>query len=501
MLPIFKKIILAFLIIFVSLLFLELAAKLSVRTFLKDTVSDQNLKTEFEEIFVPPFEEKRPGEFRVFVYGGSTVQGVPLPKIGFVNQLQYQLHKVFDYKDVKVFNLGWAGSNSTRIRYLISQTISQKPDLVIIYTGENEFIYPQLDFYFLVRSATFVKNRSDLGKILLYLTKADQSQHGQASTEKFPAYAANKLYVSLKMQIFKNNLKAIVSTTKKHQVPLILAIPGHNIADWPPVRREMTTQETPGIYQEGFQNVQKLISQKNFSAAESLVDFLLSRFPNDASLLFLKATILKVKGQPSLVIFEKAKDFDLVPWRTTTAYTNFIKSQEGQNVWVIDFVQVFRKNSKDQVPGFNFFLDGTHPNKEGAYLIAKTFSDFIISEKLIYPEWLKDVKDPYSVEELFKKMKIEKEDDFATYVSTASLALKIPLMNFDGAQYFIEKAEQINDKNWQTKAMKASLAHLRGNDQQARVSLGEAQTLKGSKISPQEAQSIPYLSEILEYQP
>src|SRR3989344_353774 len=269
----FKNIVYVILIVICTLIFLELASKALVKFVLKDKITAQNLQTEFEEIYIPPFEEKKPDEFRIFVYGGSTVQGIPIPKIGFVNQLQYQLNHVFEGKSVKVYNFGWAGFNSTRIRYWLSRTIHGNPDLIIVYTGENEFIYPQLDSYFLVRTATFVKNHSDLGKIILHATKSGQGENKvKSSDDKFPAYAANKFYVYLKKLIFQNNLRAIVFEAKKSQIPLILGIPAHNIADWPPVGREVTTLDTPTDYKEGYELVKKLINQDNLADAENLAN-------------------------------------------------------------------------------------------------------------------------------------------------------------------------------------------------------------------------------------
>src|SRR3989338_1363336 len=111
---ILKRTVYVILIIICTIIFLELTAKVLVKSLLKDKIAQKNLQTEFEEIYIPPFEEKGPDEFRVFVYGGSTVQGIPIPKIGFVNQLQYQLNHVFEGKRVKLYNFGWARFNSTR---------------------------------------------------------------------------------------------------------------------------------------------------------------------------------------------------------------------------------------------------------------------------------------------------------------------------------------------------------------------------------------------------
>src|SRR3990167_11530987 len=168
-----KRFLLIFLTIVLIFILLELLAKIASHTVFKDKINPDILRTEFEEIYVPPFAPKTPDEFRIFVYGGSTVKGLTLPKVGFVSQLEYQLNHVFEGKNIKVFNFGWAGFNSTRIRYIFERTINQNPDLVIIYTGENEFIYPQLDFYLTVRSATALKNRTNLGKLIMYITKSN----------------------------------------------------------------------------------------------------------------------------------------------------------------------------------------------------------------------------------------------------------------------------------------------------------------------------------------
>src|SRR3989344_7781130 len=197
-----KKLLLILVLVVLSIVLLELGAKIVNHTILRAKINPENLKSEFEQIYIPPFAEKKPDEFWVFIYGGSSVQGLPLPKAGFVNQFDYQMNHVFPGKNIKVFNFGWAGLNSTRIRYVFDRTIGQKPDLAIVYTGENEYIYPQLDFYPLVKTVTALKNKTDLGKLLMYATSSGQSeQTGELllSSQRYPPYGANKLLTKLKM--------------------------------------------------------------------------------------------------------------------------------------------------------------------------------------------------------------------------------------------------------------------------------------------------------------
>lgn len=497
---ILKKVLFALLAFFLVILLLELIAKLVIATKLKNKIDPATTATEFEEIYVPPFETKEADDFWIFVYGGSTVQGIPLPKTGFVPQLQYQANKVFEGKNIKVFNLGWAGFNSTRIRYLLERTIDQKPDLVLVYTGENEFIYPQLDFYWLVRSVTAAKNRTDIGKLIMYATKSKSAAAEEFASrdQKFPAYSENDLLVFLKKRIFETNMKAITKTTREAGVPLILGIPAHNISDWPPVRRQLTTAKIQQGYTQALQKVSDLTKSDNLDEAVPLVDEYLLEFKDDASLLFAKGTIEKKLKRDSKQIFERALDNDPVPWRTTTQEREFLISlADEKTVWVIDFGQVLSRNSKDGLVGFDFILDGTHPTKEGAYFISRHITDFLKEKQLVNRAWMEEAKSPYEISDLMRIMGISEEDDFTVYLKTAQLSLKIPLMNLSGAKFYLKKAQDIDGQNWETKATLAVAAHLQGDDRLAGSYLAEAEELKKSKITKEEVKHIPYLSEIL----
>src|SRR3989344_1601024 len=496
-----KRFLLIFLTIVLIFILLELLAKIASHTVFKDKINPDILRTEFEEIYVPPVAPKTPDEFRIFVYGGSTVKGLPLPKVGFVSQLEYQLNHVFEGKNIKVFNFGWAGFNSSRIRYIFERTVSQKPDLIIIYTGENEFIYPQLDSYTLVKTTTALKNRSDLAKLIMFVverTDSSQADQLQSRHQKFPAYSVNKILTWGKIRIFKTNINEIIKEAKVRKVPVILGIPAHNIKDWPPVKRALTTLDTPNAYQENLHKAIHLIDENRLLEANNLIDSSLAKYPDDASFLYLKATIVAKNGQNARQLFEKAKDADPIPWRTTTSYANYLSSlEDNKNVWVMDFAKIFAQNSPEGLTGFNLILDGTHPTKEGAYLISSNIVDFIKKEKLIATEWLTESNNSYSMTDLFKKMDIFQEDDFFVYQSTANLALKMPLFNIDAAKFYIDKAESLNDNNWEAKALKASIANLEGINKLAVAYLKEAEELKGSIIKIEESKYIPYLYEIL----
>ena len=83
---------------------------------------------------------KDPDVFRIFVYGGSTVAGAPVAEWGFVSQLDFWLQEARPDKQVEVYNFGRPGRSSTFVRWMVDRTIGDNPDLLIVLTGNNEFL-------------------------------------------------------------------------------------------------------------------------------------------------------------------------------------------------------------------------------------------------------------------------------------------------------------------------------------------------------------------------
>jgi|GEM_PF-4935435 len=88
-----------------------------------------------------PSKEKKEGELRIFMLGGSTVfgddpyyvQSYPLPKM-----IEELLQKKYG-KRIKVFNFGVAGSVTNQdLMRLVNDVVSFAPNLVIAYGGGND---------------------------------------------------------------------------------------------------------------------------------------------------------------------------------------------------------------------------------------------------------------------------------------------------------------------------------------------------------------------------
>ncbi|HVO72874.1 MAG TPA: hypothetical protein VMT35_02525, partial [Ignavibacteriaceae bacterium] len=91
-------------------------------------------------IFDPFLRDKPPNGFRIFILGESTVQGFPYDaNIAFSRILQRRLQDVFPERSIEVINLGMTAITSYTLLDFTDEILEQKPDLILIYAGHNEY--------------------------------------------------------------------------------------------------------------------------------------------------------------------------------------------------------------------------------------------------------------------------------------------------------------------------------------------------------------------------
>ena len=80
-------------------------------------------------------------EFRIFCLGGSTVQGRPYAiETSFTTWLELSLQAAAPDRQWEVVNCGGVSYASYRLAPILSEILNYQPDLIIVYTGHNEFL-------------------------------------------------------------------------------------------------------------------------------------------------------------------------------------------------------------------------------------------------------------------------------------------------------------------------------------------------------------------------
>ena len=83
---------------------------------------------------------KKANTFRVFVLGGSSAEGFPFGPMGsFSRYVRRRLELVYPNTPVEVINIGMTAVNSYTLLDLLPGVLDQKPDLILIYAGHNEY--------------------------------------------------------------------------------------------------------------------------------------------------------------------------------------------------------------------------------------------------------------------------------------------------------------------------------------------------------------------------
>lgn len=306
-------------------------------------------------------KEKKPNAFRVFVLGGSSTAGWPyVPNASFPRQLKRKLELLYPENNIEIINLGISAINSYTIRDFVPALLEQKPDLVLIYAGHNEY-YGALG----VGSTVSIGSSRTLVNLYLWLYDFKTTQllrdaiswvYGlfnktekatEASNETLMSqmignslitYDSDEYWAGIKQ--YEGNLRDIVEMIQDKNVPVILGKLTCNLRDQIPFVSVKT---------EKFPSAEDVFNLANEELNKGNI--------NEAKKLFLLA-----------------KEYDALRFRAPQKINDVISEIGNQfNVPVVDIDSVFRKFSPNELVGYNLTVDHLHPNIDGYRLIAETF--------------------------------------------------------------------------------------------------------------------------------
>ena len=304
---------------------------------------------------------KRKNAFRIFVMGGSSAAGFPYSPNGtFSRYIRDRLELLYPDSHIEVINIAITATNSYSIKDLLPGVIEQKPDLILIYAGHNEY-YGALG----VGSAENISKSSDIVNFVLWLNKFKTVQlvrtllnsvgnifdrevnnsieNGRtlmARIVKEQLIPYNSESFNIGINQFEENFEDILLTTAKEKVPVIIGTVVSNLKDQKP----FVSVESDNFYPAGtvFKKAQKYFADKNFSAADSL--------------------------------FRSAKDLDALRFRAPEKINTAIKKlTEKYNCGLVNIDSIFNSTSPDGIVGNNLIVDHLHPSLSGYFLMGKIY--------------------------------------------------------------------------------------------------------------------------------
>ncbi len=357
-----------------------------------------------------PIEKPR-GSYRIVCVGGSTVQGRPYAiETSFTTWLELSLHAADPTRAWDVINCGGVSYASYRLVPIVEEMLLYEPDLIVLYTGHNEFLedrhYRDLD----ESSALNTPSLSRLSRLrsVQLVQQFVGRGHATASSVKdkpmlaeevdalldyrsgLENYQRDPLWRHAVVTHFNVNLRRMIQLSRDANVPVLLVDPPVNLRDCPPFKflptddvaneQRMTTEQLVAA------GVALPDAQRN--RAIELLEQAVTLDPANAGTHFLLATLLDraERFADAKYHYERSLDEDICPLRMIEPLREVILDvATDTDTALIEVRRRFEELSKGAIPGKRLFVDHVHPTFYGHQLIAEELMEQLEASGVIEP--------------------------------------------------------------------------------------------------------------------
>ncbi|MCA9198319.1 MAG: hypothetical protein KDA87_12305 [Planctomycetales bacterium] len=352
--------------------------------------------------------QKAKNEYRIFCLGGSTVQGRPYAiETSFTSWLELSLQAADPGRKWEVVNCGGVSYASYRLVPILQEVLHYQPDLIIVYTGQNEFLEERT--YGQIKSMPeWLKTTHEFAsQFHLYgvLHNAIHANDSPPSAQDLPAevealldyqggladYHRDDEWTAGVVHHFEQNLLRMIHLARQAHVPLILANPVSNIRDTPPFKS--TFSETLSASQRS--QVEQLWEQAQHMGWDdpdkrlSLVRQILKIDPRYPNALFLLGRHYEANGEleNAKAAYLQAKDQDVCPLRILESMHTVIHAVcRRTGTPLIDIRAIFEAHEETHIPGDKTLIDHVHPRIKGHQWIANAIFVHLTQTGVVTPQ-------------------------------------------------------------------------------------------------------------------
>ena len=361
------------------------------------------------------FKARKGGKtVRIFCIGGSTVAGRPYTvETAFSSWMQVYLRELDPSRDWEVVNCGGISYASYRLVPIVKEVLEHyEPDLLVLYTGHNEFLEDRT--YEPIKNLPAVVTKpyelasnwhtfNLLRRGFLRLTgrtspsvmqaRAIMPEEVDALLEHKGAmehYYRDEAWQQSVFDHYEFNLNWMCSLARKAAVPMIVMNPCSNLRDIRPFKSE----HRAGLTEPQRQKVASLINQAGRSFSENqperasiLYEAALELDPLYADTHYQYAKLLDLVNDMGAAYgaYVRAKDLDVCPLRMLEPMHELLAEVVARHgVTWLDVRAEVEKIVQTGIPGKDEFLDHVHPNPAGHQFIAS-----LVVEKMAEMGYLK----------------------------------------------------------------------------------------------------------------
>jgi tetratricopeptide (TPR) repeat protein len=352
---------------------------------------------------------KPPDTFRIFCIGSSASAGWPHPDTEIYSAyLEQALASAYPSLEIEVINVSAHAYAAYRNRLILQEVLQFEPDLLIVYTGNNEFIEPRL-------YATMARWYEPLETLAKHSTVYRLIRGSSRVAELFPANTfrsdlrgnvayeqwskIDKLPLVLRtdpgqfekvVQHYDFSVTSMVRAAQEKGTQVILLTVPVNLRTWQPNVSVVSVQgEKEKAWRKEYSAGRASLLRGDAELAAAAFARAAAIDSSHAATQYYLGRALETAGRldEAYGAFERARDLDASPFRATSHLNNVIRRIGGSfgNVTMIDMEAVFRDAVHPHAPGFDLFLDYVHPTKKGNLLIAQKIFDAISASGRLGP--------------------------------------------------------------------------------------------------------------------
>jgi lysophospholipase L1-like esterase len=359
-------------------------------------------------------------EFRIFVFGGSTVQGNPFSiETSFTRFLDLALLEADSTRSWKVVNCGGISYASYRIVPLMQECLKYQPDLFIFCEGHNEFLedvsYTEVRetapaitrlYATVSRFRSFRLLRSSL--LRPFSADARLSSATEAAQRDFKpvlppevdalldhqggleSYQRDDQHAQQVISHFGTNLVRMICLSRKNNIPLLMIQPPSNLSDCPPFKSQFSDSTT----EEQIDQIRTLLERASevlSTDAEQSAHLLRQAVAVDPRFAWswyqLGHTLVGLSQfEDARQAFLRARDEDICPLRMTSALEETMQRTVSEfDVDFLNAASLLQQQCPDGIIGNHILADHVHPSFGGHQLIALAIVEWMQTRQFLRP--------------------------------------------------------------------------------------------------------------------
>jgi tetratricopeptide (TPR) repeat protein len=341
---------------------------------------------------------KDPQTYRLFVLGESAAMGIPEPAFGFSRVLEVMLAERYPDVRFEVINTAMTAINSHVIRAIARESARHRPDLFLVYMGNNEVVGPfgpatvftgQVPGLPLIR-ARMLLMRTRTGQLLdrgirgLVEAPASFSQWRGMEMLTGRQVPAGDPRLERTYRHFRRNLEDVLEAAAGAGAPVLLSTMVVNLRDNPPfgsrhgaelseaaqarfeaARRRGAGQQAEGRHAEAAAAYREALAVDDGYA--------------EAHYQLGEALLADGRAAAALEAFARARDLAVLRFRADSRINETIREagrRATRDVVLVDAERLLA----DEIggpPGDDLFWEHAHLNEAGNYLLARAFFEHV----------------------------------------------------------------------------------------------------------------------------